>query len=95
MRHPLILYFFKNEMLFVTFLISPVNFLRRGMSRLCENRKYFYRNYLVIQTKEVSLQSVYYPSVKVQIYRSKHTVFVPISLIQMQRQWPVETTINN
>ncbi len=38
--------------------------------------------YLVIKRNSVSLQSVYYPSVKVRFYCLKQSVFVPISLIQ-------------
>ena len=67
---------------------------RNAKHKTQNTKNFFYCMYLVIKRNSVSLQSVYYPSVKVRFYWLKLSVFVPISLIQTLYWKPVKPTIN-
>jgi len=51
---------------------------------LKSSAKFFILSYFVNKRIILSLQSVYYPSVKVRFSRAEYPEFVPISLIQIQ-----------
>jgi len=52
-------------------------------STIKDSSKIIILSYFVNKRIILSLQSVYYPSVKVRFFRAKYPEFVPISLIQI------------